>query len=832
MAKKHELKYTGAEVDELLDVVNGLPKDVASKSDIPSDYVGTEDFVRVINEVYDVFDIFSEVKQDTIVDLADIREGAAKGNTAVQHEELAKVATSGKYEDLVGKPTKVSELENDRGYLTGLKIDGTLSLSSKTDVSNTQQLLKKTNEVKFFLISDSKRSLPSSETCYTVPSDVATQLGLASPNWTVQASLNLLGITLPSFGVNVGDLIALTRVKVKVADLASAIGKDLSILGDTEIEVYQYKILNTNDAKAYGYNGVAEGVAGLMSPWDKAQVNKIEGVEALANAALPKADALPSRWDANMNNALETGVYPWCTLGRPSDSTGAYTCIVKRTSTDDGSYDTIEQTAYGREDELGRVFKRIIFVKNDGTDNQYGEWLEITDKGLEKEINQFFEELGGYVEEELGKKVDKMDGKGLSEEDFTKTLKLKLEGLKNYDDAEIRQKVNDLSDALDALVGTEDATKAIDTFNEVVAFLKNVENTEDLSGIIGAIEQQIADKQDALVSGQTIKTINGQSVLGSGDIEIEGGGSVDTLGDDKIVLGELEDHDNDAVGLTLLDATSPEFTANRLAFWDVNYITIEKSNDGGSTWEDYEVLDWRKTNLVSGLGGAFISLGGKDTAQVAELDQLRITITAYEGCQFAFLERLYVYVGDGGATDCKCLFEYQQNKDVATDTWHNTGWWTVKGWNGWNKFNSPYPKSCLNLSQNKHFRQIRLTFKFGGYQSGYENKTSFSVINIASRGVTAFNEQNYLARYGHIVGYDGNGMAVVEKGLTPKNDNNATLGTSSKRWKEVYANNFIGNASSATKATQDGNGNVITDTYAKKSELGDINTILESIING
>lgn len=79
-----------------------------------------------------------------------------------------------------------------------------------------------------------------------------------------------------------------------------------------------------------------------------------------------------------MNNALQTGVYPWCTLGRPAGSTGAYTCIVQRTSTNDGSYDTIEQTAYGREGELGKVYKRIIFYKSDGTDTQYGEWLEIT----------------------------------------------------------------------------------------------------------------------------------------------------------------------------------------------------------------------------------------------------------------------------------------------------------------------------------------------------------------------------------------------------------------------------------------------------------------------
>lgn len=63
----------------------------------------------------------------------------------------------------------------------------------------------------------------------------------------------------------------------------------------------------------------------------------------------------------------------------------------------------------------------------------------------------------------------------------------------------------------------------------------NAETTERqkqdsaLGGMIAAEtaarEQAIASKQDTLVSGQNIKTINGESVLGAGNIEIQGGGS-------------------------------------------------------------------------------------------------------------------------------------------------------------------------------------------------------------------------------------------------------------------------------------------------------------------
>lgn len=42
-----------------------------------------------------------------------------------------------------------------------------------------------------------------------------------------------------------------------------------------------------------------------------------------------------------------------------------------------------------------------------------------------------------------------------------------------------------------------------------------------------ATKQQVANKQDQLVSGTNIKTVNGQSLLGNGNIQIEGG-TVDT----------------------------------------------------------------------------------------------------------------------------------------------------------------------------------------------------------------------------------------------------------------------------------------------------------------
>ena len=105
---------------------------------------------------------------------------------------------------------------------------------------------------------------------------------------------------------------------------------------------------------------------------------------------------------------------------------------------------------------------------------------------------------GEQIEEMLElipNKVDKVSGKGLSTEDFTSAFKTKLEGLSNYDDAQIQAAVTLLRNDFDKLV-SGDTTTAIKTFNEIIAFLDGVNDTQSLSGIIASIEQQIAGKMD------------------------------------------------------------------------------------------------------------------------------------------------------------------------------------------------------------------------------------------------------------------------------------------------------------------------------------------------
>lgn len=137
------------------------------------------------------------------------------------------------------------------------------------------------------------------------------------------------------------------------------------------------------------------------------------------------------------------------------------------------------------------------------------------------------------VTNELNTKVDKVEGKQLSTEDFTTLLKEKLEGLSAFDPTEINNAIEGLQNSFDALV-SGNTSAAIESFNEFVAFLSGITDTQTLAGIVASLEQMIAAKQDkindldTIRSGaakgataiQQVKTINGEEIVGEGNIEI------------------------------------------------------------------------------------------------------------------------------------------------------------------------------------------------------------------------------------------------------------------------------------------------------------------------
>ena len=92
----------------------------------------------------------------------------------------------------------------------------------------------------------------------------------------------------------------------------------------------------------------------------------------------------------------------------------------------------------------------------------------------------------------------------------------------------------------------------------------------------GGVKSALDDKQDTLVSGTSIKTINNESLLGSGNITISGGGVVPDLGNAKIFYGTCSSA-GDAT-TKVVDCSS--FTSADLVTGALIFVRFSNTNSG------------------------------------------------------------------------------------------------------------------------------------------------------------------------------------------------------------------------------------------------------------
>lgn len=154
-------------------------------------------------------------------------------------------------------------------------------------------------------------------------------------------------------------------------------------------------------------------------------------------------------------------------------------------ASDNGTYYVYQYMVVGTEDGLF-----MLLDVNKLLDADFSGWKKIGNESTP---------TGGLTEDEvrdllgviLADYVQKEEGKGLSSNDYTNEDKTKLDGLNNYDDTTIKEQIQGLQNSLNTLVGGN-ATDAIESFNEIVAFLASIKDTQTLGGIINGINQAIA----------------------------------------------------------------------------------------------------------------------------------------------------------------------------------------------------------------------------------------------------------------------------------------------------------------------------------------------------
>jgi hypothetical protein len=97
----------------------------------------------------------------------------------------------------------------------------------------------------------------------------------------------------------------------------------------------------------------------------------------------------------------------------------------------------------------------------------------------------------------LDEKVDKVEGKELTDVNFTHSMSAKLTSLSNYDDTDVRAKIEHVHTVLNSIT-TGQSSEVIDSWNDVVAFLQGLGESENLDDIITSLTNLIGTKQDKI----------------------------------------------------------------------------------------------------------------------------------------------------------------------------------------------------------------------------------------------------------------------------------------------------------------------------------------------
>lgn len=220
-------------------------------------------------------------------------------------------------------------------------------------------------------------------------------------------------------------------------------------------------------------------------------------------------------------------------------------------------------------------------------------------------------------------------------------------------------------------------------------------------------------------------------------------------------------------------AMSYMHSANRLQFAKPAGITIEYSNNGGSTWTDYGASDTEKVGLVSGIRQNF-RYGKRTTPDTAATvnDKLRIIFNANICYTYTNLKTVLVDFSHDGARGCNVLVE--KSTIGEPDTYTTVGKYDISGRSGWNSL------SIIEVFGGYQFQTsqtLKLRFTFSC--TSVTSTSRPTVIRMMFFGTTNWVIPSNMANTGHIYTWDANQNAIFPAAVT--------------------ATAFNGNATSATK---------------------------------
>ena len=232
---------------------------------------------------------------------------------------------------------------------------------------------------------------------------------------------------------------------------------------------------------------------------------------------------------------------------------------------------------------------------------------------------------------------------------------------------------------------------------------------------------------------------------------------------------------------------SSEHSANRLAYLNPNAITVEYSNDAGSTWSDSGLGNSAKINFVTTSNG--ISVGSNSTVTTSH--RTRVTLTAQNGTTgyvYTRPRKMLINVSTAGHG---LTVTIEAKTGVSGASWTTLGTYELNGWSGWNDIPMGISTFGGGTNQTGNYWYMRLTFATTSVSSSYTT-TKSSIIGLRLFGDTCWTRTSNMGETGHLYAYDSSQNATFPANVT------AT----------TFVGALSGNATTATTATKLGSSTV------------------------
>lgn len=200
-------------------------------------------------------------------------------------------------------------------------------------------------------------------------------------------------------------------------------------------------------------------------------------------------------------------------------------------------------------------------------------------------------------------------------------------------------------------------------------------------------------------------------------------------------------------------ALMSDLRANRLAFTAASAVTIEYSQDGGTTWLNYAVSDSVKINLLNG-NSATIQVGGGGYAVGTDYTNYLVRVTINTAGQiYTALNKFIILASTNGSSGSYCTIDArtQSNYLASVNAWTIFSNQTpISGWSGYNVINTSNITTFGNTAATQ-FGQVRFTFGQTGYNAAY---TGLQIIKLLGFGGVGWQTPSTLAATGNIYTYD------------------------------------------------------------------------------